>query len=64
MTEQYLKGSVVAKYLDELNVHPITVAEAVSNKNYKKSFQLLQENPKITKAEFLKKMQLEELENK
>ena len=39
MTEQYQKGSVVAKYLDELNVHPITVAEAVSNDNYQKSYQ-------------------------
>lgn len=58
MTEQYQKGSVVAKYLDELNVHPITVAEAVSNDNYQKSYQIIQENPRITKADFLKKMEL------
>jgi hypothetical protein len=60
MTEQYQKGSAVAKYLDELNVHPITVAKAVSNENYKKSYQIIQENPKITKAEFLQKMQIVE----
>ena len=63
MTEQYQMGSVVAKYLDGLNVHPITVAEAVSNENYKKSYQIIQENPKITKAEFLENMQLIEYED-
>ena len=58
MTEQYQKGSAVAKYLDELNVHPITVAKAVSNENYKKSYQIIQKNPNITKKKFLEKMQL------
>lgn len=58
MTEQYQKGSVIAKYLDELNVHPITVAEAISNDNYQKSYQIIQENPNISKTEFLEKMQL------
>ena len=58
MTEQYRKGSVVANYLDNLNVHPITVAIAVSDENYRKSYQIIQENPNISKAEFLEKMQL------
>ena len=58
MTEQYEKGSVVAKFLDKLNVHPITVAVAVSNENYKKSYKIIQENPEITKEEFLEKMML------
>lgn len=56
MTEQYRKGSVVAKYLDNLNIHPITVAIAVSDENYRKSYQIIQENPKITKTDFLEKM--------
>lgn len=56
MTEQYRNGSVVAKYLDNLNIHPITVAIAVSDENYRKSYQIIQENPKITKADFLEKM--------
>lgn len=56
MTEQYQKGSVVSKYLEELNTHPIAIAIAVSDENYRKSYQIIQENPKITKADFLKKM--------
>ena len=55
MTEQYQKGMLIMKYLKELGTHPITVAEAVSNENYRKSYQIIQENPKITKAEFLEK---------
>ncbi len=60
MTEQYQKGMLIMKYLKELDIHPITIAMAVSNENYKKSYQIIQENPKITKAEFLQKMQLTE----
>ena len=60
MTEQYQKGSLVASYLDNLNVHPVTVAEAVSDDNFRKSYQLIQENPHITKEEFLTTMGIEE----
>ena len=63
MTEQYQKGILIMKYLKELDVHPITVAMAVSDENYRKSYQIIQENPKITKEEFLKKMQLTEAED-
>ena len=56
-------GSVVATYLEKLNVHPITIAIAVSDENYKKSYQIIQKNPKITKEEFLEKMQLIEEED-
>ncbi|MBQ8196620.1 MAG: hypothetical protein IJZ73_01015 [Clostridia bacterium] len=58
MTEQYKKGSIIAKYLEHLDVHPITIAVAVSNENYRKSYQIIQENPNISKIEFLEKMQL------
>ena len=63
MSEQYQMGSVVSTYLEKLNVHPITIAIAVSDENYKKSYQIIQENPKITKEEFLEKMQLIEEED-
>ncbi len=63
MTEQYKKGMFVSNYLDELDVHPITVAEAVSNDNYRKSYQLIKNNPQISKAEFLEKMGLIEEED-
>ena len=60
MTEQYRKGSIISKYLEQLDVHPITIAVAVSNENYRKSYQLIYENPNISKVEFLEKMQLVE----
>lgn len=63
MTEQYQKGMLVSKYLEELNTHPITIAIAVSDENYRKSYQIIQENPSITKKEFLEKMQLVEAED-
>ena len=60
MKDQYQKGMVVVHYLDDLNVHPITVTEAVTDENCEKSYQLIKDNPKISKAEFLKKMGIEE----
>ncbi len=58
MTEQYRKGSIITKYLEHLDIHPITIAVAVSNENYRRSYQLINENPNISKVEFLEKMQL------
>ena len=63
MTEQYQKGMLIMQYLKELGTHPITVAIAVSNENYKKSYRIIQKNPSITKKEFLEKMQLVEAED-
>lgn len=60
MTEQYQKGMFVMRFLKGLNVHPVTVAEAVSDDNFRKSYQLIQENPHTTKEEFLKTMEIEE----
>lgn len=63
MSEQYEKGSLVARYLDALKVHPMNVAEAVSDDKYRKSYQLIMDNPKISKKEFLEKMEIEEIED-
>ena len=63
MSEQYQKGMYVMKYLKTLDVHPVNVAEAVSDDNYRKSYQLIMDNPKISKKEFLKKMEIEEIED-
>ena len=63
MTKQYQMGSLVAKYLEELNIHPVTIAKAVSDDNYEKSYQLIQENPQITKQEFLEKMGMSEFKS-
>ena len=60
MTEQYKMGSLVSNYLEKLKVHPITIAMAVADDKYQKSYRIIQENPQITKEEFLKKMELEE----
>ncbi len=63
MTDQYEKGTLVSKYLEKKGVHPVTIAEAVSDDNYIKSYKLIQENPNITKEEFLKKMNIEEFKD-
>jgi hypothetical protein len=38
----------------------VTVAEAVSDDYYEKTSQILKENPKISKIEFLRKLGIEE----
>lgn len=63
MSEQYQKGIYVMKYLETLDVHPMNVAEAVSDDKYRKSYQLIMDNPKISKKEFLEKMGIEEIED-
>ena len=62
MSEQYDKGVVVCNYLSSLGVHPITIAESVSDENYRKSYQLIQEKPNISKEEFLNTMGIMEYE--
>ena len=53
----------VMKYLKTLDVHPMNIAEAGSDDNYRKSYQLIKDNPKISKKEFLEKMGIEEIED-
>lgn len=58
----YQKGILVMDYLQSLNVSMTTVGEATQDKNLEKSFQLIKNNPKISKEEFLEKMNIEEEE--
>ncbi len=63
MRDQYQILTFVEDYLESLNIHPITVTEALTDENYQKSYQLIKENPQITKKEFLSQMNLEEFED-
>ena len=60
MPSQHQKNLLVIQYLKKLDVHPVTIAEALDNKIYAKTYQILQENPTISKREFLKKLGIEE----
>ena len=57
---QYKKGILVMDYLQALGMNMLTVGAAIDDANLEKSYQLITENPKITKAEFLKKMEITE----
>ena len=48
------------QYLRSLGLTWVTVAEAVSDDYYEQTKQILKENPKISKIEFLKKLGIEE----
>ena len=57
---QYQKGSLVMNYLRELETDWVAILDAICDENLEQSYKLIQENPKITKAEFLAKMQITE----
>lgn len=57
---QYQKGILVMDYLQSLGLDMITIGEAVEDQKLEKSYQLIKENPQITKKEFLEKMEIEE----
>lgn len=57
---QYQRGILVMDYLQSLGMDMIKVSRAVGNGNLDKSYQLIMDNPKITKEEFIKEMNLEE----
>ena len=57
---QYQKGSLVMKYLRELGMDSAAILDAICDENLEQSYKLIQENPKITKAEFLMKTQITE----
>ena len=63
MTTYYQKASLVMRYLKGLGVHPVTIAEAVAEENYQKSYQLITANPRISKQEFLQELKIEEYED-
>ena len=48
------------KYLRELGTESVAILDAICDENLEQSYKLIQENPKITKAEFLAKMQITE----
>ena len=56
----YQKGMSVMNYLRDLGVDMITIGEAVCDENLEQSYKLITENPKISKAEFLERMQITE----
>ena len=60
---QYEKGILVMDYLQALGMNMLTVGSAIDDTNLEKSYQLITENPQITKAEFLKKMEITEEED-
>ena len=62
MSEQHQKGMLVRNCLKGLGMHPVTIAEAISDENFRRSYDLIQANPQITKDEFLAQMQIEEYE--
>ena len=53
---------LIKLFLKRFNTHPITIAEAISDQNYQKSFILIMENPHMTKEEFLEKAGIEDWE--
>ena len=57
---QYQKGVLVMDYLQELNVRFLAIGRAICDENLEASYKLIKENPKISKKEFLEKMQISE----
>ena len=60
MTEQYKMGVFVMDYLQGLGIDMITIGQTIDDKNLKKSYFLIKNNPTISKEEFLSEIQLEE----
>lgn len=60
MKRQHQTDLLVIQYLKKIDVHPITIGVSLSEQNYEKTYQILQENPTISKRDFLKKLGIEE----
>ncbi len=54
------KGTLVMDYLQGLGLDMITIGAAIEDKNLDKSYQLIKAQPTISKAEFLRIMEIEE----
>lgn len=50
----------VEKFLRSLGLKWINIAQAMSGENQEKTRRIVKENPEITKAEFLRIMEIEE----
>ena len=60
MSEQYKMGIFVMDYLQGLDVDMITIGQAIDDKNLKKSYLLIKENPTISKKEFFRVLGINE----
>ena len=60
MKNLYQMALSVENCLENLGLNQITITEASTDDNLEKSYRLIQKNPKITKEEFLAKMEIEE----
>ncbi len=54
------RAMLVMDYLWNLGTEPVAVLDAICDENLEQSYRLIKENPKISKAEFLKRMQITE----
>ena len=57
----YQKGILVMNYLRDLKMSSVNILDSICDENLEKSYQLIKENPKIIKQEFLEIMQIEEV---
>ena len=60
MTKQYQMCMLVMNYLEKLDTDWDLVGEAISDENLEASYKLIQENPNISREEFLERMQISE----
>ena len=56
MDNDYEKGLFVTNYLESMGLDVITATEAICDENLQKSYDLIKNNPTITKYEFVKQM--------
>ena len=57
---QYQKGILVMDYLQSLEVDMTAVGLAIDDQNLEQSYELIKDNPQITKAEFMQRMGITE----
>lgn len=56
MDNDYEKGLFVTNYLESIGLDVITATEAICDENLQKSYDLIRNNPTITKYEFVEQM--------
>jgi len=59
MSKEYEMGEFVLNYFKRVGLDTITCLEAISDDNLSKSYDLIKNNPNITKYEFVEKMGIE-----
>ena len=60
MTKQDQRAISVMNYLESLDTEGVAILDAICDENLEASYKLIKENPQISKAEFLEKMQITE----